>query len=138
MATRTFPILIGIFEATSIDRRVKGFESPRPLTHDLLVSAVESLGGEFQDVVISELQRAHVLRHAPRAARGRAGRDRLAAERRDRGRRDLRSAAADLRLGRRAERRDGGAKLRGQGTGDRGQGFSEQVVTDPSAILHRQ
>ncbi len=54
--TRTFPIVIGIFEATSIDRRVKHFESPRPLTHDLLVQAVEALGGEFQDVVISELK----------------------------------------------------------------------------------
>jgi uncharacterized protein len=53
---RTFPILIGIFEATSIDRRVKGFQAPRPLTHDLLVSMVESLGAEFQDVVISELK----------------------------------------------------------------------------------
>jgi bifunctional DNase/RNase len=53
---RTFPILIGIFEATSIDRRVKGIETPRPLTHDLLVNSVESLGGEFQDVVISELR----------------------------------------------------------------------------------
>ena len=54
--SRTFPILIGIFEATSIDRRVKGLESPRPLTHDLLVNSVESIGGEFQDVVISELR----------------------------------------------------------------------------------
>lgn len=53
---RMFPILIGIFEATSIDRRVKGFEAPRPLTHDLLVNAVESMGGEFQDVVINELK----------------------------------------------------------------------------------
>jgi hypothetical protein len=53
---RTFPILIGIFEATSIDRRVKRHEAPRPLTHDLLVKAVEQLGGEFQDVVISELK----------------------------------------------------------------------------------
>ncbi|REJ70565.1 MAG: bifunctional nuclease family protein [Planctomycetota bacterium] len=53
---RTFPILIGIFEATSIDRRVKQHESPRPLTHDLLVSTVEQMGGEFQDVVISELR----------------------------------------------------------------------------------
>ena len=53
---RTFPILIGIFEATSIDRRVKHQEAPRPLTHDLLVNAVEQLGGEFQDVVISELK----------------------------------------------------------------------------------
>jgi hypothetical protein len=35
---------------------VKGFDPPRPLTHDLLVNAVESLGGEFQDVVISELR----------------------------------------------------------------------------------
>ena len=54
--TRQFPILIGIYEATSIDRRVKHHQSPRPLTHDLLVAAVELLGGEFQDVVISELK----------------------------------------------------------------------------------
>ncbi|MBL6830753.1 MAG: bifunctional nuclease family protein [Pirellulales bacterium] len=53
---RTFPILIGLFEATSIDRRVKHHTAPRPLTHDLLVSAVELMGGEFQDVVISELK----------------------------------------------------------------------------------
>ena len=53
---RMFPILIGIFEATSIDRRVKQIEAPRPLTHDLLVNAVELLGAEFQDVVISELK----------------------------------------------------------------------------------
>lgn len=53
---RTFPILIGIFEATSIDRRVKRAASPRPLTHDLLVAAVEILGAEIQDVVISELK----------------------------------------------------------------------------------
>ena len=52
---RTFPILIGIFEATSIDRRVKNFKAPRPLTHDLLVGAVTAMGGQFEDVVISEL-----------------------------------------------------------------------------------
>jgi bifunctional DNase/RNase len=53
---RTFPILIGIFEATSIDRRVKNVASSRPLTHDLLVGTVEALGGELQDVVITELR----------------------------------------------------------------------------------
>ena len=53
---RTFPIVIGLFEATSIDRRVKGIESPRPLTHDLLADAIEKLGGELQDVFISELR----------------------------------------------------------------------------------
>ena len=54
---RAFPILIGLAEAMSIDRRVKHFPSPRPLTHDLLVAAVENLGGELQDVVISELKK---------------------------------------------------------------------------------
>jgi bifunctional DNase/RNase len=53
---RNFPILIGLFEATSINRRVNGFPSPRPLTHDLIVSIVENLGGELQDVVICELK----------------------------------------------------------------------------------
>ena len=53
---RSFPIVIGIFEATSIDRRVKGVVSQRPLTHDLIAAAIEQLGGDFQDVYISELR----------------------------------------------------------------------------------
>jgi bifunctional DNase/RNase len=53
---RQFPILIGIFEATSIDRRVKNYPSPRPLTHDLLVNAVEQLGAELDSVVINDLR----------------------------------------------------------------------------------
>ncbi|MCH7726243.1 MAG: bifunctional nuclease family protein [Planctomycetes bacterium] len=53
---RQFPILIGIFEATSIDRRVKHLDSPRPLTHDLLVNTVEQLGAELDSVVINELR----------------------------------------------------------------------------------
>lgn len=54
--SRTFPILIGIFEAASINRHVKGETSQRPLTHDLLRNAIEQLGGELQDVVINNLQ----------------------------------------------------------------------------------
>ncbi len=53
---RQFPILIGLFEATSIDRRVKNLEAPRPLTHDLLVNIVNSLGAELDSVVITELR----------------------------------------------------------------------------------
>lgn len=53
---RSLPILIGIFEATSIDRRVQGILPPRPLTHDLLKSAIVELGGEVQDVVITNLK----------------------------------------------------------------------------------
>lgn len=52
---RMFPILIGIFEATSIDRRVKHQIPPRPLTHDLVKNTIEELGGEAQDVVITNL-----------------------------------------------------------------------------------
>ena len=54
---RQFPILIGIFEATSIDRRVKGdYHPPRPLTHDLIVSVASSLGATVESVMISELR----------------------------------------------------------------------------------
>jgi bifunctional DNase/RNase len=53
---RSFPIVIGIFEATSIDRRVKGLPTPRPLTHDLVASVIDHLGGELSDVYISELR----------------------------------------------------------------------------------
>ena len=53
--TRSFPILIGIFEATSIDRRVQGHVPQRPLTHDLLKNAIQELGGEIQDVLITNL-----------------------------------------------------------------------------------
>jgi len=53
---RSFPIVIGIFEATSIDRRGKNIVPPRPLTHDLIVSVIDQLGGDLQDIVISDLQ----------------------------------------------------------------------------------
>ena len=53
---RSFPIVIGLFEATSIDRRVRGITTPRPLTHDLIASAIELLGADVQDVVISDLR----------------------------------------------------------------------------------
>lgn len=53
---RAFPIVIGIFEATSIERRVKNVSAPRPLTHDLITNVIEKLGGELQDIFIDDLQ----------------------------------------------------------------------------------
>ncbi len=53
---RTFHIVIGIFEATSIDRRIKDIPNPRPLTHDLINNVIEQLGGDLQDIFISELR----------------------------------------------------------------------------------
>jgi hypothetical protein len=51
---RYIPILIGIFEATMIDRQLKGFTAPRPLTHDVMADAIDSLGGKVQDVLIKD------------------------------------------------------------------------------------
>jgi len=53
---RQFPIVIGIFEATSIQRRIQGVQTPRPLTHDLLVSVIEHMEGEPDSVVINDLR----------------------------------------------------------------------------------
>lgn len=53
---RQFPILIGIFEATSIDRRVKSDRTARPLTHDLIVNTVEALDAELDSVIINALK----------------------------------------------------------------------------------
>src|SRR6201987_2430270 len=53
---RSFSIMIGIFEATSIDRRVKKMPPPRPLMHDLVAHGIENMGGEPRDVYISELR----------------------------------------------------------------------------------
>ncbi len=53
---RMFSIMIGIFEASSIDRRIRNQPTQRPLTHDLLASTIELLGGDLQDIVINELR----------------------------------------------------------------------------------
>ncbi len=53
---RAFPILIGFFEAAAIDRRLKGHVLPRPMTHDLLASVIEGLGGRLTRVVVTDLK----------------------------------------------------------------------------------
>lgn len=54
-STRFLAIWIGAFEAEAITTGLKGDESPRPLTHDLLQHAIERLGGHLRHVVVSEL-----------------------------------------------------------------------------------
>lgn len=53
---RALPIVIGLTEAFAIDRRVKGVQPQRPLTHDLLGNVMEALGGELEKIVINDLQ----------------------------------------------------------------------------------
>jgi uncharacterized protein len=53
---RTFPIVIGFFEAQAIHRFVNEEKYPRPMTHELLVSVVESLGARLTRVDITALK----------------------------------------------------------------------------------
>ena len=53
---RKFPIVIGSNEALAIDRRLKGQFHPRPLTHDLLASVIEHLGGSIDRIEINNLK----------------------------------------------------------------------------------
>jgi bifunctional DNase/RNase len=53
---RTFPIVIGPFEAQEIWRQVEGEKTPRPLTHQLLATVMERLGGYLKRVLINDLE----------------------------------------------------------------------------------
>lgn len=53
---RALPIVIGLTEALAIDRRVKGHQLQRPMTHDLLANVIESLSAELEKIVINDLQ----------------------------------------------------------------------------------
>ena len=53
---RSFPIVIGFFEAAAIDRRIKGHVLPRPMTHDLLGSVIEAMGGRLAKIVVTDLK----------------------------------------------------------------------------------
>ncbi len=53
---RSFPIIIGIFEAWAIERYLKGQSFVRPLTHDLLVGILAALKGELKKIVITDIK----------------------------------------------------------------------------------
>jgi bifunctional DNase/RNase len=53
---RMLPIVIGLAEALAIDRRVKGLQLQRPMTHDLLANTIEALSAELERIVINDLQ----------------------------------------------------------------------------------
>ena len=53
---RRLPIIIGAFEAQSIALEMEGIKPPRPLTHDLMKSIIDSLGSDLVEITISELR----------------------------------------------------------------------------------
>lgn len=54
---RYVPIWIGAPEATAIAYAQQGVEPPRPLTHDLMVSMIQALGRQLEQVRITRLER---------------------------------------------------------------------------------
>ena len=53
---RLLPIFIGLPEATAIGLAQAGQTPPRPMTHDLLATVVETFGGRIEQVVVSDLR----------------------------------------------------------------------------------
>ena len=53
---RYLPIWIGAAEADAIAVKLQGVHVPRPLTHDLLQSLIDSLGASINSIVVSDLQ----------------------------------------------------------------------------------
>ncbi len=53
---RFLPIWIGPVEAMAISSAIDGIVPPRPQTHDLLTSVIQSLGATITRVVVTELR----------------------------------------------------------------------------------
>jgi len=58
MAKRYLPIWIGPAEADAIAVKLQGVTVPRPLTHDLLSSIIDSLGASIESIIVSDLKSA--------------------------------------------------------------------------------
>jgi bifunctional DNase/RNase len=56
VAERYLPIWIGPAEADAIAVRLQGVTVPRPLTHDLLHSALDALGATVNSIIVSDLK----------------------------------------------------------------------------------
>lgn len=50
------PIWIGVFEAAAIAMELQNVKPPRPMTHDLLISFTEMLGGKIMRIIINDIK----------------------------------------------------------------------------------
>ena len=53
---RVLPIWVGVFEANAIALQIENVQTPRPMTHDLLKSVIDHLGGRVERIVVCELK----------------------------------------------------------------------------------
>ncbi len=54
--SRLLPIWIGLPEASAIYTRLEGREAARPMTHDLLVSTIDTLGASVKSILVHALE----------------------------------------------------------------------------------
>ena len=53
---RRLPVLVGAYEAQSIAMALEYIETPRPLTHDLIVNLIQGIEGNLSSVKITKLE----------------------------------------------------------------------------------
>ena len=53
---RVLPIWVGLFEAHAIAREMENFETPRPMTHDLLKNLITELNSQVDHILVNELK----------------------------------------------------------------------------------
>lgn len=54
--SRSFPIVIGLYEAATLDRKIKNVKTPRPLTHDLVENIIKSFKTALSRIVVYQLK----------------------------------------------------------------------------------
>lgn len=54
--SRVVPVFVGLYEALSIHQALSGEVSPRPMTHDLFISTLESFKAVITKVLIDDLE----------------------------------------------------------------------------------
>ncbi len=53
---RILPIVIGLHEASAIKLKISGFNPPRPLTHDLMLTMINNLEAVLEKVLIDKVE----------------------------------------------------------------------------------
>ena len=56
VGNREFPIFIGPHEMDALDRAIHLAQSPRPMTHDLILAAIKAMKGELVRVLVDDLR----------------------------------------------------------------------------------
>jgi len=53
---RSFPIVIGSYEAITLNRKLSDAKAPRPLTHDLIDNIIKGLNAKLTSILITQLK----------------------------------------------------------------------------------